>query len=100
MVLDLVHAGDVLAVAQGAIPNPPAVAPPGVGDKISTLLGWGKWGGLIAGIVGLIACGIMMAVGRRNRSSMAADGASGIPWVLAGLTVVSFSTSIVSATVA
>ncbi|NAZ81034.1 hypothetical protein GTR02_04290 [Kineococcus sp. R8] len=100
MLLDLVHAGDVLSLVQGVIPDPPAVAPPGVGEKVTTLLGWAKWGGLIAGIVGLLACGIMMAVGRRNRSSMAADGASGIPWVLAGLTVVSFSASIVSATVA
>ncbi len=33
-----------------------------------------------------MACGVMMAVGRRNRSSMAADGAAGIPWVLGGLT--------------
>jgi hypothetical protein len=47
--------------------------------------------------VGLVICGVMMAVGRRNRSSISADGAAGIPWVLGGLTVISFSAAIVGA---
>jgi hypothetical protein len=37
----------------------------------------------------------MMALGRRNRSSLAADGATGIPWVLAGLTLIALSSGIV-----
>ncbi|RJK95919.1 hypothetical protein [Vallicoccus soli] len=80
-----------------AVPNPAPQAPPGLGDAADTLLGWMKWGGLVAGVAGLIICAIMMMVGRRNRSSTAADGAAGIPWVLAGLTVIAFSAGLVGA---
>jgi hypothetical protein len=77
------------------VPNPAPKAPPGLSRTVSTLLGWWKWGGLIAGVFGLIGCGAMMAIGRRNRSNLAADGASGIPWVLAGLTLIALSSGIV-----
>ena len=79
------------------LPNPAPQAPPGLEGPVTTFLGWLKWGGLLAGMVGLVACGIMMMIGRRNRSATAVDGASGIPWVLAGLTVVSLASGIVSA---
>jgi hypothetical protein len=36
-----------------------------------------------------------MMVGRRSRSSVAADGASGIPWVLLGLMLAAASSAIV-----
>jgi len=42
-------------------------------------------------------CGIMMMIGRRNRSQLAAEGASGIPWVIGGLSVVSLAAGITSA---
>ena len=79
----------------GGVPNPAPVAPPGLSGDMNTLLAWWKWGALIAGIFGLIGCGAMMAIGRRNHSSLAADGASGIPWVLAGLTLIALSSGIV-----
>ena len=79
------------------VPNPAPIAPPGLEGPVSTFLGWLKWGGLIAGMIGLVVCGVMMMVGRRNRSATAVDGAAGIPWVLAGLTVVSLASGIVSA---
>jgi len=82
-----------------AIPNPVPVAPPGLGEAVNTLLGWLKWGGLVAGVAGLLVCAIMMMIGRRNRSAVAADGAAGIPWVLGGLTVIAFSAAIVGAVV-
>lgn len=82
-----------------AIPNPAPIAPPGLGDAVNTLLGWLKWGGLVAGVAGLIVCAIMMMIGRRNRSAFAADGAAGIPWVLGGLTLVAFSAAIVGAVI-
>jgi hypothetical protein len=78
-------------------PNPNPTAPPGLQDAANTFLGWMKWVGLIAGVAGLMACGIQMAAGRRNRSSMAADGATGIPWVLGGLTLISLSAGIAGA---
>jgi len=79
----------------GGVPNPVPVAPPGLARRVGTLLAWWKWGSLVAGVFGLIACGAMMAIGRRNRSNLAADGASGIPWVLAGLTLIALSSGIV-----
>lgn len=77
------------------VPNPAPQAPPGLANRVNTLLGWWKWGALIAGIFGLVGCGAMMAIGRRNRSNLAADGATGIPWVLAGLTLIALSSGIV-----
>ncbi|MGQ7298044.1 hypothetical protein [Quadrisphaera sp. KR29] len=82
-----------------AVPDPAPVAPPGLGEAVNTLLGWLKWGGLVAGVAGLLICAIMMMIGRRNRSAVAADGAAGIPWVLGGLTVIAFSAAIVGAVV-
>jgi hypothetical protein len=77
------------------IPNPAPLAPPGLAGRVGTLLAWWKWGSLVAGVFGLIGCGAMMAIGRRNRSNLAADGATGIPWVLAGLTLIALSSGIV-----
>jgi hypothetical protein len=78
------------------VPNPAPVAPPGLAGRVNTLLAWWKWGSLIGGVFGLVACGAMMAIGRRNRSNLAADGAAGIPWVLAGLTLIALSSGIVA----
>lgn len=88
----MVAAGPAGAVSA---PNPPPAPPPGLDATANTFLGWLKWGGLVCGVLGLGICGIMMMVGRRNRSSTAVDGASGIPWVLGGLTVMSFASAIV-----
>lgn len=87
-------AGSANGLADG-VPNPAPKAPPGLTGPVSTLLAWWKWGALVAGVFGLIGCGAMMAIGRRNRSNLAADGATGIPWVLAGLTLIALSSGIV-----
>jgi hypothetical protein len=78
-----------------AVPDPAPQAPPGLTADVNTLLGWWKWLALTAGVFGLIGCGAMMAIGRRNRSSLSAEGATGIPWVLAGLTLIVLSSGIV-----
>jgi hypothetical protein len=78
-----------------SVPNPAPAAPPGLSGTVNTLLAWWKWLAMIAGVFGLVGCGAMMAIGRRNRSSLAADGATGIPWVLAGLTLIALSSGIV-----
>lgn len=67
--------------------NPDPVAPPGLDSLGSTFISWAKWILRSCGVVGLMICGIMMTVGRRQRSAFAADGAAGIPWVLGGLTL-------------
>jgi hypothetical protein len=69
------------------VPTPPPSPPPGLGQLGDTFISWMTWILRVCGVGGLMACGIMMAVGRRNRSAMAADGAAGIPWVLGGLTL-------------
>jgi len=78
------NAAAVLAVS--APPTPGPVAPPGLQEFGDTVIGWMKWILVVCGVAGLLWCGIMMTIGRRNRSAMAADGASGIPWVIGGLT--------------
>jgi hypothetical protein len=81
----------------GSVPNPRPVAPPGMAAPAGLLLGWLKWAGLVSGVVGLGMCAIMMILGRRNRSNMAVDGASGIPWVLGGLSLMTLSAGLVGA---
>ena len=83
---------DLTAVAAPPTPSPP----PGLEALGDTFLSWLTWILRICGVGGLMACGVMMAVGRRNRSSMAADGAAGIPWVLGGLTLGAIATLIVA----
>jgi hypothetical protein len=93
---DLAAASPAAGIRLAAgVPNPSPQAPPGMAGPVGTLLGWFKWGALVGGVFGLIGCGAMMAIGRRNRSSLAADGATGIPWVLAGLTLIALSSGIV-----
>jgi hypothetical protein len=82
------------AVAAG-VPNPPAQAPPGLAKPVNTILGWGKWGVLVSGVAGLLRCAGKMTIGHRNRASFAADGATGIPWVLAGLSLAAVASAIV-----
>jgi hypothetical protein len=85
-------AGEVLAA-----PNPGPAPVPGLESLGTTFLGWIKWILIICGVGGLMACGIMMTVGRRQRSAFAADGAAGIPWVLGGLTLGAIASVIVGA---
>ena len=77
------------------VPDPPASPPPGLTVPVRMILGWVKWGTVVAGIIGLTVCALMMMVGRRSRSSVAADGAAGIPWVLLGLMLAAASSAIV-----
>jgi hypothetical protein len=78
-----------------AVPNPPAQAPPGLAAPVNTILGWGKWGVLVSGVAGLLLCAGKMTIGHRNRATFAADGATGIPWVLAGLSLAAVAAAVV-----
>jgi hypothetical protein len=78
------------------LPDPGPQAPPGVlSDAASTFLSWMKWGGLVGAIGALIAAGIMMAIGRRNRNNMAVEGAMSLPWVVGGLALIFGASSLV-----
>ena len=84
----------VLAVG---VPNPAPTPIPGFTGPASTILGWGKWGVLICGVAGLLISGGKMAIGHfQNRSTMAAEGASSIPMVILGLSLVAASAGIVT----
>jgi hypothetical protein len=76
-------------------PNPAPVPVPGLDTVANTFLGWGKWTLIVAGVLGMFICGGMMILGRRNRSSTAVDGATGIPWVLGGLTLGAIGAAVV-----
>ena len=89
----------VASMMLAAVPNPGPVAPPGMAGPASQFISWMKWVGIVAGVVGFGMCALMMILGRRNRSNMAVDGATGIPWVLGGLSVMSLAAGIVGALV-
>ncbi|MEU0670889.1 hypothetical protein ABZ508_34200 [Streptomyces lavendulocolor] len=99
---------DLVALAPMAPgdPKPPAPAwdappksPPGMETIMPEWVGWAKYFAIGAGILGIIACGIMMMVGRRNRSHLSAEGANGLLWVLGGLSVVTLAAGVVPAIV-
>ncbi|GIF74182.1 MULTISPECIES: hypothetical protein [Asanoa] len=80
----------------GEAPNPAPAEIPGLGPVADMFLGWGKWALLVGGVLGMFICGGMMILGRRNRSATAVDGATGIPWVLGGLTIAAIGATVVS----
>ena len=77
------------------VPNPAPQAPPGLSKPVNTVLAWGKWGVLVCGVAGLLICGGKMAIGHRNRATFAAEGATGVPWVLGGLSLAAVAAAIV-----
>lgn len=79
----------------GGVPNPAPQAPPGLSGPVNTVLAWGKWGVLVCGVAGLLVCGGKMAIGHRNRATFAAEGATGVPWVLGGLSLAAVAAAIV-----
>lgn len=89
--------GSTGAPTAAELPDGDPTAPSGLADAAGQLIGIGKWVGLVLGIGGIIACGMMMAIGRRNNSRMSADGASGLMWVVAGVSVILLSVPIVGA---
>jgi hypothetical protein len=70
-------------------PDPPPKAPPGIGALAEELIGWLKWGALVAGVIGMLICAGMIVVGRRRRGRLAHDGLIGSAWVLGGLALAS-----------
>lgn len=89
----------VWSVALGVLAdlsNPAPKAPAELTAQWSRLMALAKWVGFAAGALGLLGAGVMMSLGRRHRSSTAADGAAGVPWVLGGLSAVVLAVPIVN----
>jgi hypothetical protein len=83
---------------QGAAPpDPNPTAPPGLDALATQILGWLKWGVIVAGLVGLMICSIMIIMGRRNRSATAYEGLVGSAWILGGLALASVAAMLVGA---
>lgn len=89
-------AHSLAAVVPAELVNPPAQPPEGVEATVNTLLGWGKWIAFVCGVAGIVVSGMMMMLGRRNRSQMSADGAIGLPWVIGGLSCVVLAVPVVN----
>jgi hypothetical protein len=84
------------SVAQ-AVPEPEPAPPPGLESLGQQVVDWSFWIAIIAALVGFALVAIKMAIGQRGRSQMAADGASGIPWVIGALFLISSASALVSA---
>ena len=80
-----------------AVPDPGPTAPPGFEELAGSLLGWLKWGVLVAGVLGLLICALMLIIGRRNRSATAYEGLVGSAWVIGGLALASVAALLVGA---
>ena len=76
-----------------------AESPPGWISIGTIFISWLKWILTVVGVGGLFVCGIMMTIGRRNRSAFAAQGASGVSWVLVGLSLGSAAAVLAAAAV-
>lgn len=79
------------------IPNPTPSEVPGLGPAAVKFIAWAKWIVRGAGVMGVLWCGGMMILGRRNRSATAVDGAIGLPWVLGGVSVAAVAATLVGA---
>lgn len=93
--LDAVHVVAVRLWA-AAVPNPQPAAPPGVGSKADTALGWLKWGGLLACVAGLFIAAGQMALNHR-RGMGGAEAASSVGWVVVAVIVIGAAAAIVGA---
>lgn len=78
-------------------PNPNPVRPPGLETMADMIIGWLKWGVIVAGVVGILVCAAMIIIGRRNRSATAYEGLIGSAWILGGLALASVAAVLVGA---
>lgn len=79
------------------IPNPPPSAPAAVAAKASTIVGFVKWGSLIAALIALAGFGMMaLAAERGGLGSQAADVKERFGKIVLVIVVAVTSTSIVT----
>ncbi|WP_264032388.1 hypothetical protein [Cellulosimicrobium sp. SH8] len=88
----LTAASDLAAVIPAQLPDPAPIQPPGTEGAV-TILGWAKWVALIICILGLIAAGAMMAVGRSRGEG--GEHVGKIGWALGGVIVISAAVALV-----
>jgi hypothetical protein len=81
-----------LALAQA--PNTTPVRPPGLGN-LDTILNWLTWGGIVFGVVGLIGCGIALAIENKQGGGGGIQGRIG--YVMAGVLLIGAAPGLVNA---
>lgn len=76
------------------LPNPEPQAPPGM-DNFKLILGWIKWGALVACIVGVMIAGAMVAIGN-SRGGGASEHLPKVLWAILGALIISASTWLIN----
>lgn len=94
--IDFASAFDAATMLASA-PNPAPTVPDGMQDPVNKIIGWGKWIVMALGVIGLLVCAGQMIMGRKNRHQMAADGATGIPWVIGGVSLIALAAPLIDA---
>ena len=77
------------------VPHPDPKAPPGLDQYANVVLGYLKWGVLVAGVAGILICAGMIVIGRRHHNQMGTEGVIGSVWVIGGLSLASIATALV-----
>lgn len=72
------------------VPNPPPLAPPGLGEFVTQVLGYSKWIIVALAVVCVMVCAAMIIAGRRQRSATAYSGLEGVAWIIAGVGLAGF----------
>lgn len=86
------------AILTADVPVPSPVAPPGVAEKVQTVLNWGFWISITALVGALIVAGVKMAINNRRGEGLS-EGLGGVITVLIGAAFVASASSIISALV-
>lgn len=76
--------------------DPGPKAPEGINEIASQWISEAKFFLMLGGVLGLFCCFGMMMIGRKNRSNLAGEGASGLLWVMAGLSGTSLAVPLVN----
>ena len=83
---------DLMSALPAAVPDPPAVQPPGTG-KFTDIMGWAKWVALAVCILGLFAAGALMDI--QSRRGEGGEHVGKIGMALGGVIVISASAALV-----
>lgn len=90
----LLFAHEAVTALPMEIPNPGGgSAPPGIGDKIVSILGWAKWLAMGACVAGLMIAGAMMGI--KQQQGRGEEHGGRVAQVLLGAAVVAGSFSII-----
>lgn len=97
--MSLIHATTELVltapVTDPPIPDPQPQVPAAFQNYADLAVGILKYFLIVGGVIGLLLCGIMIALGRRQRSQLSQQGLFDTGYVLLGLAVGSVAASVV-----